>query len=72
MHTKLALVLAVLAIVTGSASAAWAAAPPAAVPGVAHAPRSAAMLGRGGAGARRPDVPAIPVTAYVGNAGWGR
>ena len=29
------------------------------------------MLGRGGAGARRPDVPAIPVTAYVANAGSG-
>jgi YVTN family beta-propeller protein len=116
MHTKLALVLAVLAIVTGSGSAARAAAAPAAVPGAARAPRPAAMLGRGETGAtigaaapqrrvahdqgprnegdqrsrpyratpatgsgtmiqppqpRRPDVPAIPVTAYVVNAGSG-
>ena len=71
MHRKLALVPAVLAIVTGSASAARAAAPPGPVPGVAPAPRPAAALGRGGTGARRPDVPAIPVTAYVANEGSG-
>ena len=29
------------------------------------------MLGDGGTGARRPDGPAIPVTAYVANAGAG-
>ena len=29
------------------------------------------MLGDGGTGARRPDVPAIPVTAYVANSGSG-
>jgi len=50
MHTKLVFILAVLAIVTGSASEAQAAAP-APVPGVTHAPRPAAMLGRGGIGA---------------------
>ena len=51
MHRKLAFVLAVLAIVIGSASEARAAVAPAAVSGVARALRPAAMLGRGGIGA---------------------
>ena len=51
MRGKLAFVLAVLAMVTGSASAAQATVAPAAVAGVARAPGPAAMLGRGGMGA---------------------
>jgi hypothetical protein len=51
MRRKLAFMLAVLAIMIGSASEARAAVAPAPVSGVAHAPRPAAMLGRGGIGA---------------------
>ena len=56
MHRKLAFVLAVLAIVIGSASEARAAVAPAAVSGVARALRPTAMLGRGGIGATGAEV----------------
>ena len=51
LHTKPAFVLAVLAIVTGSAAAAQATVAPAVVSSVTRAPRPAAMPGRGGMGA---------------------
>ena len=57
MHRKLTLVLAVLAMVTGSASAARAAALPAEVSSVARAPGPAAMPGRGGIGATGAAAP---------------
>ena len=51
MHRKLAFVLAVLAMVIGSASEVRAAVPPAAASGVTRALRPAVMLGRGRIGA---------------------